>query len=254
MLLRARRAFGQRRIGRRYRLAGGFERVYLHHVRKTGGTSVSESFLALGGEEPLALKRRMREGWGMARSGEYVFAAHARRALRGGRYLFGWSHIPAWDLDLPPHTYRVTILRDPAARVVSLYRYLSDPGSDEGQPYPAPAAQRAIAAEGFDRFLDRLPEPELLAQLHMFSAALDPAEAAAGVAECSLAFRIEEMESGLATLSELIGRPLEARHERRSARAFEPSGDQAAHLRERLTPEYELIRLLSRRARPGRAL
>lgn len=241
----ARRAFEQRRIGRRYRL-GGFQRVYLHHVRKTGGTSFSESFLALGGEDPLAVKRRMREGWGMARSGDLVFAAHARRALEGGRYFFGWSHIPAWDLDLPPGTYRATILRDPDARVLSLYRYLSDPDSDEGQPFPALPEQREMAAGGFDRFLDLLPESELLAQVHMFSASLDPAEAVARMWECELIFGIAEMERALAEVSRLTGRPLQPRHARRSAPDFVPSEAQRERLEKMVAPEFEMLDRLHR--------
>jgi len=244
-LLWARRAIGQRRIGRRYRLKGGFERIYLHHVRKTGGTSLSESFLELGGEDPLAVKRRMREGWGMARSGEFVFAAHARRALEEGRYFFGWSHIPAWDIELPEKTLSVTVLRDPVARAVSLYRYLADPSSDEGQPFPAPPAQRELAADGFDRFLERLTEPDLLAQLQMFSPSRDPAEAAERIHDCSFFFLLEHMDNGLGTLSMFAGHTLARNHERRSSQELLVSERQRASLREALAPEYELMGLLN---------
>ena len=237
-------AIGQRRIGRRYRLNDGFERVYLHHTRKTGGTSLSESFLTLGGEDPLTVKRRMRDGWQMARTGDFVVTAHHRRALRRGCYFFGWSHFPAWSVRLPNRTFTVTILRDPEARVLSLYRYLLDPRADADQPFAAPARERQSAADGFDRFLDRLAVPELLGQLQMFSRRRDPEEAAAGIEGCSLAFPVDRMEEGLATLSKLIGRRLSPRHERRSVASFEPSDAQRSRLREALEPEYALMGLL----------
>ena len=238
------RARAHRRLGRRYELADGFERVYLYHVRKTGGTSLSESFLALGGEDPAAVRRRLGEGWGIARSRDVALAAHARPALQGGRYLFGWSHIPAWDIELPPRTFTVTVLRDPAARVASLYSYLADPAADEGQPFPAPAGERRRAAAGFERFLELTPREELLGQLAMFSEGCDPAEAAARIERCSLAFRLQNMEPALAELSRLTGRRLQPRHARRSASRFEPSDAQGARLRELLAPEYELLERL----------
>ena len=237
-------AIGQRRIGRRYLLNDGFERVYLHHTRKTGGTSLSESFLALGGEDPLTVKRRMRDGWQMTVTGGLVVTAHHRGALRRGRYFFGWLHFPAWSVRLPDRTFTVTILRDPAARVLSLYRYLLDPRADENQPFSARTRERETAADGFDGFMDRLAEPELLGQLQMFSKRRDPEEAAAKIDECSLVFRVDRMADGLATLSELIGRPLSPRHERRSVAAFEPSDAQRSRLREALASEYALMDLL----------
>jgi hypothetical protein len=77
----------------------------------------------------------------------------------------------------------------------------------------------------------------VLGQLQMFSPTRDPQEAAERIRECSLAFRLDQMESGLATLSELIGHPLNLRHERRFVKRFQPSEVQAARLREALAPE-----------------
>jgi hypothetical protein len=50
-------------VGRRYVLNDGYERVYLHHIRKAGGSSLTASFLALGGEDPLAVEQRIKDGW-----------------------------------------------------------------------------------------------------------------------------------------------------------------------------------------------
>lgn len=235
---------GRRLIGRRYQLQGGYERIYLYHVRKTGGTSIANSFLALGNEEPLAVKHRMTNVFGMARTGDYVFAANVTQALEGGRYFLGWSHDPAWMMSLPERTYTVTVLRDPTARVISLYRYLRDPDSDGDEPSPAPQKERDLTKDGFDAWLDRLPPNHLLNQLHMFSRSLDPAEAAAALQRCSLVFRTEDMAAGVKVLADLIGRELPVRRERRSTLEFQPSDTQLQRLREMLAPEYELMERL----------
>jgi hypothetical protein len=128
--------------------------------------------------------------------------------------------------------------------VLSLYRYLADPRADEGQAFPAPPEEHQMAADGFERFMDRLPESDLLGQLQMFSPTRDPREVAARLRECSLVFYLDQMPSGLATLSGVIGHPLSLRHERRSAAMFLPSDAQSACLREALAPEYALMDLL----------
>ena len=75
------------------------ERVYLHHVRKTGGTSVNDAFLSLGGESGVAVERRM--GGGPPRwttTDGVTVVAHDRLAICSGWYSYAWSHIPAWRL------------------------------------------------------------------------------------------------------------------------------------------------------------
>jgi hypothetical protein len=236
-------------LTRRPKLADGYERVYLHHIRKTGGTSISTAFMALGGEDPATVERRIvRVRPHVTRTGDAVIAAHDRFALQTGGYSYGWSHMPAWKLRLPPRTYTVTVLRDPVARVLSLYRYLCDPDSDRGHAFAAPASDRAWVAGGFDSFLEVMPRGDLLNQLFMFSPRLDPEEAATAISGCSLVFQLSDMSQGVATLSELLGRPLRESNERRSPPStFKPSDEQMTRLRSLLEPEYELLQLLEPR-------
>lgn len=218
------------------------DRIYLYHIRKTGGTSITNGILSLYTDDPSVIERRLGSRQPrVVRAGDLVVAAHDRLALQAGWYTYGWSHIPAWRLRLRPRTYTVTVLRDPIDRVVSLYRYLSDPGSDHGHIFGAPLAERAIAAEGFDRFLDLVPKSDLLNQLYMFSARFDPAEAAERIERCSLVFLVQDMSHGLAKLSALIGRRLPERAERRSSGRFAPSDEQLERLRRSLAPEYALM-------------
>ena len=226
----------------RVELADGSRRIYLHHIRKTGGTSITASLLSSSTRSPKDINQRLASRRPrVARAGDMVFSAHDRIALQAGWYTYGWSHIPAWRLRLRPQTYTVTVLRDPVARVLSLYRYLDDPDSDDGQFFGASREERALAVNGFDNFLDVLPASDLLNQLHMFSERLDPAEAANRIGRCSLAFLVDDMAHGVARLAEVVGRGLPERTERRSTPGFEPTEAQRDRLREAVSAEYALL-------------
>lgn len=223
----------------------GYRRVYLHHIRKTGGTSVTNAFLSLTGEDPLEIERRLAATRPRGvRAGDIVVAAHDHRLLETGWFTYGWSHFPSWSLRLRKRTYTLTVLRDPVARVMSLFRYLADPTSDEGHAFKAAASERALAAEGFDAFIAQSERHELLNQLWMFSPAYNLQEAADQISRCSLVFFLEEIEQGMAALSSVIGRSLPVKRERRSVLAFSPSDAQHERLRQILQPEFDLLELV----------
>jgi len=222
-----------------------YRRIYLHHVRKTGGTSITTAMLSLGGERPQDVERRLVGNRPrFTRTGNIVVAAHDRMALQTGSFSYGWSHVPAWRIHLPRSTFTITVLRDPVERVVSLYRYLVDPDSDVGHAFGAAARDRALARDGFTAFLGRAPREEILQQLYMFSRSLDVGEAVKRIEHCSLVFFTEDMPPGMSILADLVGRPLPLHTERKSRIPFAPSESQAAMLRERLRPEYDLITTL----------
>jgi hypothetical protein len=234
---------------RRHRPSQDFDRVYLYHVRKTAGTSLANSFLALGGEDPSVVFHRMARRPHATRSGGLVFVHFERALLQHGSYLFGWSHHPSWYLTLPPRTFTVTVLRDPIERVLSLYRYLADPQPDAGLPFPAPEEDRRWAGDGFSTFLDRAPRTALCNQLHTFSRMLDPAEAADAVRGCHAYFFTDCYGEGLDALSRLLGLALARRVDRRSVPAPPPRPEELERLRRMLDAEYRFVDLL--RADPG---
>jgi hypothetical protein len=233
-----------RRLADGCTLASGDRRVYCYHVRKTAGTSLFLSFLALGGEDPMTVWRRITASrLQRTVSGGYGFAANDRRVLAEGAYLFGRSHRSFADQPVPPGTFTVTILRDPVARVHSYYDYLVA-GDEPGTPGQVAERERRLALGGFDAFLDRVPVDGLLTQLAMFSDRLDVAEAVDRIGGCSSVFFTEDFTAGLARLSERLGLPLEARRERVTARRSTLTPEQRDRLAARLEPEYELLRRL----------
>lgn len=235
---------------RRGHLAGGYRRVYQYHVPKTGGTSLTRSFLALGGEDAAAVHARVVEREPHAtRSGPYVFVAHDPRALRRGHYLYGWAHHPIWFFTAPPGTFTVAVLRDPLRRLVSWYRYLSDPGADEGMPEGLDRAGLTGAEQGFTVLLDHIHENNLLTQLDMFSKDHDPEEAARRIRSLSAYFFTEDYERGVTEVGRRLGLPLVPRRERQSTGEDWPGADELARARTMLEPEYRLMDLL--RKEPG---
>lgn len=223
------------------------ERVYCHHIRKTAGTSLARSFLALGGEEPEAVERRMARSFlRRTTSANLVFATGLIDTLQGGAYHFGWSHIPAHRITLPRQTFVVTVLRDPIARVISYYRYLVA-GDLPGAAFPVSESERRLAGGGFSAFLDAVSDHELLRQLYTFSRTFSPEEAAEEIGRCSLVLHTEHFAAGVSELSSALKLPLQVRRDRTTAgETIEPTPTEFDHLRTRLDAEYRFLSLVAR--------
>jgi hypothetical protein len=230
-----------RRLASEYEFPDGSRRVYCHHVRKTGGTSLFLSFLALGGEDPITVWSRI-NGDRLRRtiSAGLVFASNNPRVLADGSYFFGRSHHPAHLQPLPPRTFTVTVIRDPVARVHSYFDYLvaGDSPDVPGQVLPR---ERRLADRGFDQFLQRVPRHHLLTQLAMFSEQLDVGEAAERIAACSHVFTTERSAEGLSVLGARLGLTLEPRRVRVTGSRSVLTDGQRERLRAMLEPEYDLL-------------
>ena len=236
-----------RRMAEEFALPDGSRRVYCYHVRKTAGTSLFLSFLALGGEDPIAVWRRITASrLQRTTSAAYSYASNDRDVLAEGAYFFGRSHHRYVDQPLPAGTFTVTILRDPVERARSYYDYLVA-GDDPGMPGRVSRRQRLLVRDGFDAFLDRVPATGLLTQLAMFSEGLDLSEAADRIAGCSSVFFTEDFAAGLARLGRRLDLPLVPYRARVTSGRTELTERQLERLHARLEPEYELLRRLHER-------
>jgi len=230
-----------RRAARSYRLPDGWKRIYCYHIRKTGGTSLNRSFMALGGEDPLVVHQRMSVSPDhRAVSGPYFFTSYDRQRLARGRYFYGWAHRPSHMQTLPPKTFTITVLRDPLERVRSYYDYLVV-GDDPSMVTPVSDDERQLAAAGFGAFLNRLPERDLLRQIYMFSASFDVSEAFDRICGCAHVHFVEDNDAGVAALARRLELPLQVRRERVTGSRTELTVPERDRLRELLTPEYELM-------------
>ncbi len=230
-----------RGLARGYHLPDGSRRIYCYHVRKTAGTSLMLAMMSLGGEDPTDVYRRLAAApLKRTVTGGYAIAGFHRRVLAEGAYFFGRSHRPASDQPLKPGTFTVTILRDPVERVHSYFDYLVA-GDAPDMPRPVALHERSLAANGFDRFLDVVPDHLLLGQLVMFSVRSDISEAVDRIAACSSVLVTEEYRAGLAALGGRLGLDLVNRRDRATGLRSVLSDRQRDRLASRLEPEYELL-------------
>jgi hypothetical protein len=233
-----------RQLAQPFALPDGCQRVYCYHVRKTAGTSLFLSFMALGGEDPMDVWWRIANArLQRTISGEYSFASNDRRVLAKGAYFFGRSHRPFDEQPLPPRTFTVTILRDPIERVRSYFDYLVA-GDEQGMPGRVANRERLLAQDGIDAFLERLPKQRLLTQLAMFSDRLDVVEATERIAGCSCVFFTEDFAAELTRLGRRLDVPLSVQRARTAGHRSSLTSAQRERLRSRLEPEYELLRQL----------
>ncbi|HEV3130710.1 MAG TPA: hypothetical protein VGY51_02020 [Acidimicrobiales bacterium] len=233
-----------RRLARSYELPDGSRRIYCHHIRKTAGTSLVQSFMALGGEDPMDVWRRTTTSrLPRAISGNYSFVVNHRRLLAEGSYFYGRSHHAVADQPLPPNTFTVTILRDPIARVHSYFDFLVS-GDEPHLPVRVSEQERRKARDGLDTFLDRVPTAYLLNQLSTFSKTFDVSEAVDRIAQCSSILFTEDYTDGLAVLGRRLDLPLVARRARVTGTRSSLSDEQRERIRSRVEPEYELLRRL----------
>ena len=239
-----------KRGSERILIPGGFERVYLYHVRKTAGTSLSRAFLSLGGESPRSVEGRIASSiLSRTKSGPYGYATGIG-ALQQGDYLFGWSHVPAHKLRLPERTFEIATLRDPVARLLSYYRYLVAGDRTDETGWTVQSSERALMGANFEEFLSRIPDELLLTQLYMFSASFDVDEAVDRLLACQELVFTESIVSDTERLATRLEITLDLRKERvTSEEAFEPNDMQVKILRERLAPEYEMMERLTQRLR-----
>lgn len=223
----------------------GYDRIYHYHVRKTAGTSLnlafksafSSAFLGSPQEEEL-FKRK----WAMI--GGKLYVTHNEFLLERGQYFFGDGHAALHEINIPPNTFKITILRDPIKRVVSHYRMIRYWNKNR-IAHPARYSEGRYAGSSFSDFINIIPRKHLLRQLYMFSKNFDVGEAAHNLGSMNFIMLTENYANHLNILSSIVGFNL------RNVSAKVGYGDvilsEADHVRlaEILEPEYALIKAVS---------
>ncbi len=227
--------------------------VFLHHPMKCGGRAVSASVAQACLDHAGVV--------GTSGPGLHLLANAGDPDIRVGPWTISSSlndfpfrsstHYPVRRVPAPEGCIRAAVLRDPLARLVSLFRmYAAEHPrhpwwglyEESGVP-PPPPEWRA--------FVEQAPPHTLNHMTSMFSESLDPAEAAEAIRALDIWWRAEEMPSGLARLAPLMGlasipdiRHGEAHPNSPPAAALLADTAVVAAAMEQLAPDIELIRLL----------
>ena len=217
----------------------GFDRVYCYHIRKTAGTSLALAFMNLnGGQGERAGKSHITDGWVVHDGRVYTF--HNKYLLEKGAYFYGFSHAAMHEVQLPDNTMRLTLLRDPASRLISYYRMLVRWEKND-IPHPARAAEGKYLGNNFSDFLDKVPRQHLFRQLFVFSRNFDVDEAVENIAKVNFIISTEQYNQHLRSLSEAIGLTLPGIVENQGDESIIVSQDDRRRLRDLLEPEYAFV-------------
>ena len=169
-----------------------------------------------------------------------TFVTGATRRIDEGAYFFANSHSPAYLLHPPRRTFRLTILRHPAKRLVSHYRYLRHV-RELGIPDGPSEAELSWATGSFGEFVETMPRRGRLRQLYMFSESFDVDQAADRITGLDAVLFTETYPDDLAALGRRLDLPLEVRRERSFDYSTVVTPDEVAAVLPLLVDELALV-------------
>ena len=225
----------------------GCKRIYLVHIRKTGGTSLNHMFLSLGNKKPESLfKELIKIPEHRLLSDDKVFVGWNVRLINRGNYFYAFSHTPFHKLCLPDKTFIVTCFRDPVKRLVSHYNMLMGYALNNIKD-PCMKIEGKWLGNSFDDFLDRIPPEHLLNQLYMFSGTYNVDEAIENVKSLSHFMFSENFDEGIEQLITKTGLDLKPLHSNKAIYFPEIPEISIRRLKGMLKKEYLFLEKISNR-------
>lgn len=219
----------------------GYKRVYLVHIRKTGGTSLNNMFLSLSGEGSNFLYTQLSRTLGHRLiSNGLIYVGWNVKHINKGNYFYAFSHTPLHKLNLPKGTFTVSCFRDPVKRIVSHYNMLMD-FRVNNIDHQCMATEGKWLGKGFGDFLKNIPKEHLLNQLYMFSSGYNISEAVSNVKSLSHYFFSDTFNMGINDLNRKTGLNLEPLHIRKANYQEQISENYLTKLREILDEEYRFL-------------
>jgi len=229
-----------KRIASLYNISG-YKRMYLVHIRKTGGTSLNHLILSIGGTEGKALYKELAENipHRLIRN-EKIFVGWSVRLINKGNYYYAFSHTPVHKLSLPDNTFTLICFRDPVKRVISHYNMLMN-YSVNNIRHSCMDTEGQWLGNCFRDFIENMPKEHMSNQLYMLSKGMDINEAISRLKNISHVMFTEEFDKGVYELSRKTGLTLHPVHIRKSQYRADISENDILLLKEKLNDEYAFL-------------
>lgn len=162
--------------------------IYFYHIGGTGGRSVIKSFLDYAGDAMLFQVFFHEDGNIVKRGKRFHRSPQPREDA-----FFACSHAPYYACEIPPNTFRFTLMRDPITRFAGRYR----------QHHMALRMGTTTNWVGNNilESAQQMPRSVVLRQLAMFSKGFNVEEALSKLQGLNVVGRCETMAKSLETLS-----------------------------------------------------
>ena len=216
--------------------------IYHVHIRKTAGTSINLSFFNNYTEEdPNSFYQRLvaKNNSRLIKNNK-VIVGWNQSFVNRGKFNYAFSHIPFHQLNLKPHIFKFTCLRDPIKRFLSHYNMLMYYQHHEPN-------HKILKGEGhwlgnsFGDFLKNIPMHHIKNQLHMFSSQLDRAEAFDNIMQLDHIMFTENFADDLKTLEKKLNLQLPVLRSKSYGYKADIPESSLSRLREILDDEYLLL-------------
>lgn len=220
----------------------GYRRIYLIHIRKTGGTSINHMFLSSIDKKPHEAYQNLAKKYNHKITlGEKVVVGWNKKLIEKGDYFYAFSHTPYHKLNLPLQTFTIVCFRDPVKRVLSHYNMLME-YSLHNDNHPCMKIEGQWLGNSFEDFLKRIPLNHLLNQLYNFSESYDVNQAIERLKNVNHIFFTEDFNQGIDGLNSKLGLDIKVEHIRKTNFKAEISKASMELLQEKMKMEIEFIR------------
>lgn len=228
-------------------------KMHFYHVQKTGGRSLIHGILAA------MLDKEHGDGAGME-AYRRTEASHGKPILAHGfrfaslisaiprvpsSVAFSWGHIQMQLTKLHGGNWTTfTVLRDPYNRAISHMRHMTDYLSGSKGVHHKNQLDAMFVTMTLDEWVRDAPAEFICRHLRTFAIHLNPDAAAKRISKLNHVLRLENFENDVAKLSERLGLDIPVLCFGPSKAQIELKPATKALLRQRLEPEYRLMRLV----------
>jgi hypothetical protein len=216
-------------------------KFYHFHIRKTGGTSLNESFFSLNSSQVDIVSENIRQSNSkIINLNEKKYVGANFEELCKNEYFYGFSHYPSHKFSPENDVFTMVILRDPIERIISHYKMIVENIESQKRRIWLETERKWVSG-GFFEFLTTIPKEKLLNQLYTFSENFNINEATENILNINHVIFNDNYEIGISNLCKKTGLNLDIYHSNKSNYTFDLDPNEKENLKELFMAEFQLI-------------